>query len=212
MDIEITNETDEQIEFELHDSTPAFANALRRTMIGNVPTLAIEEVRITKNNTGLFDEIIAHRLGLVPWEFDHEKYEYDPEAFEADEDDDEETEDDIRNTVHMALTANGEGTITAGDISVSAEDVAAANPDMMVARLQEDGHLEFEATAKVGLGKHHAKWQAANAAYSYDDGEDTFHFTVETTSGLSPRTVVSQAVARLQDELTDFEESVEAHL
>ncbi|MFB6076551.1 MAG: DNA-directed RNA polymerase subunit D, partial [Candidatus Nanohaloarchaea archaeon] len=65
MEITITDETDDTVEFDIEDASPAFANALRRTMIGDVPTLAIETVTVTENNSGLFDEILAHRLGLL---------------------------------------------------------------------------------------------------------------------------------------------------
>ena len=43
----------------------SLANALRRS-VGDVPVLAISECDIYKNDTVLYDEVIAHRLGLVP--------------------------------------------------------------------------------------------------------------------------------------------------
>ena len=41
-------------------------NSLRRIMLSELPTLAIEDVVIYDNTSALFDEIIAHRLGLIP--------------------------------------------------------------------------------------------------------------------------------------------------
>ena len=45
----------------------SIANALRRVMIAEVETLAIEMVEVRANDTVLFDEFLAHRLGLVPF-------------------------------------------------------------------------------------------------------------------------------------------------
>ncbi|MFB6166767.1 MAG: DNA-directed RNA polymerase subunit D [Candidatus Nanohaloarchaea archaeon] len=202
MDIEIIEEGEDEIEFELEGTSPEFANSLRRTMIGNVPTLAVEDVKIVKNNSGLFDEIVAHRLGMIPWEFDPEKYNV-PEDCDC--------EDGCpKCQVSMALQADGEGTVTAEDISVPSDDVEAREPETPVARLNEDGEMELEMVAQLGLGKDHAKWQAANASYSYDG--ETFHFQVETVSGLDPRTVVTRAVERLEKGLDEFEEEVEKDL
>lgn len=64
--IEITSLTGDTIQFTLSDSDASVANALRRVMIAEVPTLAIEDVQFLNNTSHLCEEYIAHRLGLIP--------------------------------------------------------------------------------------------------------------------------------------------------
>ena len=52
--------------FELLDTDLAVANALRRIMISEVPTMTIDLVEVRENTSALHDEFLAHRLGLVP--------------------------------------------------------------------------------------------------------------------------------------------------
>lgn len=54
------------LSFTLSDADTSMANALRRVMIAEVPTIAIDLVNIEYNTSPMFDEFIAHRLGLIP--------------------------------------------------------------------------------------------------------------------------------------------------
>jgi DNA-directed RNA polymerase II subunit RPB3 len=56
----------EILEFRVNNVESAFANALRRIMLAEIPTLAIEKVTVNSNTSCYHDEMIAHRLGLVP--------------------------------------------------------------------------------------------------------------------------------------------------
>ena len=62
MKVKVISRKGENLVFTAEDITPAMANALRRIMISEIPTLAIEWVDFHENTSVLFDEIIAHRL------------------------------------------------------------------------------------------------------------------------------------------------------
>jgi DNA-directed RNA polymerase II subunit RPB3 len=64
--IEITEVKKGQISFVLSKTDTSIANALRRVMIAEVPTMAIDIVEVENNTSVLNDEFIAHRLGLIP--------------------------------------------------------------------------------------------------------------------------------------------------
>ncbi|KAG8349070.1 RNA polymerase Rpb3 Rpb11 dimerization domain [Trypanosoma vivax] len=56
----------ETLEFQLDEVDNSFANGLRRVMLAEVPVLGAESVTIIKNTSVLPDEMLAHRIGLVP--------------------------------------------------------------------------------------------------------------------------------------------------
>lgn len=55
-----------ELEFDIIGITPAIANAFRRIMLSEVPSMAIEKVHIYNNTSIIQDEVLAHRLGLIP--------------------------------------------------------------------------------------------------------------------------------------------------
>mmetsp|Transcript_92681 Transcript_92681/g.193722 ORF Transcript_92681/g.193722 Transcript_92681/m.193722 type:complete len:369 (-) Transcript_92681:64-1170(-) len=69
--IKVTHATPQLVKFELTGTDVSVANALRRVMLAEVPTMAIELVNIQENESVLFDEFIAHRMGLLPLSSHH---------------------------------------------------------------------------------------------------------------------------------------------
>ncbi|KAJ4495007.1 DNA-directed RNA polymerase [Lentinula edodes] len=58
------------IEFDIIGIDASIANAFRRIMIAEVPTIAIDQVYIFDNTSVIHDEVLAHRIGLVPLNVD----------------------------------------------------------------------------------------------------------------------------------------------
>lgn len=64
--VEINEITSDMMTFTLSGTDTSVANALRRVMIAEVPTMAIDLVEIRVNTSVCHDEFLAHRLGLIP--------------------------------------------------------------------------------------------------------------------------------------------------
>lgn len=76
LDIRIQSSTDEALVFDLIGVAPAFANALRRILIAEVPTMAIDKVKLFQNTSIIQDEVLCHRLGLLPIKVDPRMFEW----------------------------------------------------------------------------------------------------------------------------------------
>ncbi len=145
------------VTFLLKNSTPAFANALRRLMIDSVPVMAIEDVEFVQNNSALYDEMLAHRLGLVPLTTDLKSYDIkNPED-----------EYSAKNSLKLSLKAKGPCTVYAGDLKSKDPKVKPAFPKIPLVKLLKGQDLEFEATAILGVGKTHVKFTPCLAWYMY---------------------------------------------
>ena len=160
MKIKILSKKGNKLSFLLEDVTPAFSNALRRIMISQVPTMAIQWVDFHENSSALFDEMIAHRLGMLPIKFNLDKFNF---------------ADDCKCggkgcTVCQAVFVvkkEGPCTVYSGDMKSSNIGVKITDPGFPIVELLKDQKIKFEAIARLGRGKDHIKHQAANAAYQY---------------------------------------------
>lgn len=169
---------DDYMVFDLTDTDVSMANALRRIMIAEVPTLAIEFVTFEENSTALKDEIIAHRLGLIPIYADHS-----PDSFVySHECDCDEHCDKCAVIFSLDLgyeeKAGGNNLL---DVALTSNDLKCQNPDVrpihflnddevalshdlpsddgvVITRVGPGQRLKFKAIAKKGIGKEHAKW------------------------------------------------------
>jgi len=72
--VKLLEETPNSVTLQLEGVDRSYANAVRRFCIAEVPSMAIDDVVILENSSVLYDEILAHRLGMVPIKTDLERY------------------------------------------------------------------------------------------------------------------------------------------
>lgn len=125
------------------EANETLANAIRRS-VSEVPTLAIDEVEIYKNDSALYDEVLAHRLGLVPLVTEKSM--------------------NSKTKVELKLSKTGPCTVYSGDMSGNGEIVESKIP---ITILGKDQKLELVATAILGLGVKHAKYTPGLCYYRH---------------------------------------------
>ena len=155
------NKDEGKISFIVKDTSPAFMNTLRRIMIDEVPTMAIEDVEFRKNNSILYDEIIAHRMGLIPLSTDLKSYNL-PDNCKCD------GKGCARCQLKLTLKASAAGIVYASELKSKDPKVKPVYPKMPIVKLLKGQSLELEATAVLGKGKVHAKWSPGLTWYSYN--------------------------------------------
>ncbi|CAO2657050.1 Nn.00g058530.m01.CDS01 [Neocucurbitaria sp. VM-36] len=64
--VKFHSHTPNDTSFSLISLDTSVANAFRRILLAEIPTLAIEDVFIYQNTSIIQDEVLAHRLGLIP--------------------------------------------------------------------------------------------------------------------------------------------------
>jgi len=140
----------------IEDTKPYFVNSLRRVMLSELPKLAIEDVVIYDNTSALFDEIISHRLGLIPIPTDLSLLSFKNECVCK-------GKGCPNCTVRYTLSKEGEGTIYSGDLQPAEKSWEITEDKIPIVELFDDQRLILEVEAVLGRGKDHAKWQAVQA-------------------------------------------------
>ncbi|MDR2966753.1 MAG: DNA-directed RNA polymerase subunit D [Methanobacteriaceae archaeon] len=159
MEIELKEKNENEIVFIIRNAEVPFVNAIRRIAMMEIPKIAIEDVNIVKNDSTMFDEVLAHRLGLTPLFSNLEVIE----GLVMSEDCDC---DDHCPRCSVSLTLNKTGPENKEDIKVVySKDLSSTDSKIKpvydtipLLKLKKDQDVELEAVAKLGFGKNHAKW------------------------------------------------------
>lgn len=154
MDIQVLHKDKNEAIFMLKEINPALANTLRRLVLEEVPTLAIEEVTLSKNDSPLYDEIVAHRMGLIPLKTDLDYYEFPKEGKES-----------PKYQVNFSLKVKGPCMVYAENIEFDDKKVTTIEPKLPIVMLLKEQKLELEGFAVLGKGKDHMKFSPAHVYY-----------------------------------------------
>ena len=131
--MKLLNKKENQISFtaEIDES---LANAIRR-YLNKIPIIAVDEVEISKNDSPLYDETIAHRIGLIPIKM--EKAISEKKAHK------------------MKLDVSKEGIVYSKELSGDLDVVYEKIP---ITTLNKNQELKLTATLILGKGNEHAKF------------------------------------------------------
>jgi len=157
LEVKILKETDEKIKFIVQGIDSTLAGELRRIMMSEIPIMAIDSVDFTENESVLYNEVIAHRLGLIPLVFDIKKFHFKEEDEKA----------DSLSEVVLVISKKGPGMVYTKDIKSSDPDVKPLYDNIPIVELFDAQKLKLEASASLGYAKNHARYQAAIAHYRY---------------------------------------------
>ncbi|MGY4884265.1 MAG: hypothetical protein ACP5NZ_01670 [Nanobdellota archaeon] len=134
--METINKTENKYTFKA-DIEDSLANAIRR-YVGQIQIAAIDEVEIAKNDSPLYDETLAHRLGLVPLKQSSKK------------------------EGKLKLTSQDKGIVYSGSLK---GDFEVVYPKIPITLLSEGQEIELTATIKMGVGQEHAKFSPGMMNY-----------------------------------------------
>lgn len=140
----------------IEDTNVYFVNTLRRIMLSELPKLAIDDVIIYDNTSPLFDEIITHRLGLIPIPTDLQLLTFRKDCKCK-------GKGCPSCTVRYTLSKEEEGVVYSGDLQPEHESFAIKEGKIPIVELSKDQRIILEVEAVLGMARNHAKWQTVLA-------------------------------------------------
>ncbi|KAJ2714932.1 RNA polymerase II subunit 3 [Coemansia spiralis] len=165
------------VDFVLSNTHLSVANSLRRAMIAEVPTMAIDLVQFIENTSVLADEFVAHRLGLVPLvskTVDKFKLTRDCTCAEYCK------ECSVEFTLHVKCTEPGTRVVYSSELISSNKDVVPVLDEdgqgVILVKLSKGQEINVHCVAKKGVAKEHSKWSPCSAVgFEYDPHNNLRH-------------------------------------
>ncbi|MEM2180668.1 MAG: DNA-directed RNA polymerase subunit D [Nitrososphaeria archaeon] len=161
MQVKVLEESYDKIRVLFEGYPRIYVNSVRRAALSLVPTMAIDDVVILENSSSFYDEVIAHRLAMLPLKTPVGKYVLPSEC-------------DCKSSLgcprcRVLLVLDVEAgdrvrTVYSGELVSEDEDVKPISPNIPILKLSPGQKVKLEAYAKLGRGKDHSKWQAATVS------------------------------------------------
>lgn len=204
--VELLEKVDERISVKFKNVPREYVNALRRLAISEVPTLAIDDVVMVDNSSVVHDEAVAHRLGMIPLRTDLKRFVMPHNC-------------DCKSTLgcskcRVLLVLDSEATertriVTSGELKSEDEEVKPVSNEIPILTLAPGQKVKFEAYARLGNGKSHAKWQPTSSAVVKDgENENESILIIETNLALRPDEVILAAADMLHAKIRNFSHAI----
>jgi DNA-directed RNA polymerase subunit D len=174
-------------------------NAFRRVILDEVPTFAIEDVEIVKNDSALYDETLAHRLGLVPLTTDLLAYNMKKDCKCG-------TVGCALCEVKMSFSQSETGYVYSGSIKSEDPAVKPAFDTIPLTKLLDGQEIEVNVVAVLGVGRTHAKWAPAHA-FMKENG-NSIDLVIESFGQLSGNDIFNTSVDVLIGKIEELESNL----
>ncbi|MCL5068806.1 MAG: DNA-directed RNA polymerase subunit D [Thaumarchaeota archaeon] len=206
--IDVIESDQSRIRLRLKGIDRAYANAVRRIAISQVPTMAIDDVVILENSSVMFDELVAHRLGLIPLRTDLNRFNLPEEC-------------DCKSALgcpkcRVLLVLDAEATdkvrtVTSADLVSEDPETKPISDAIPVVKLAPGQKIKLEAYARLGKGSEHAKWQPTSASVLIETGKpDEFELYIESVGSIPAPQIFVRSIERLHKSLEEFANQVAA--
>ncbi len=203
MEVKVLEKTPTRLRVLIEGAPLAFVNSLRRAAYTMVPVMAIDYVEIIENNTVLYDEMLAHRLGLIPLDSREAIKRYvKPEEFEErciDRETGAPRLDDRSCFAELILDVEVDGgpgslrMVYSGDMQSSDPSVRPVYSNIPIVLMTSGQKLKVKAYARLGYGKEHAKWFPVSVAahrytpvLEFDPGHEKAEECIECIEEFAP--------------------------
>ena len=140
-----------KIIFLVKGSNEIFTNTIRRLIVEEVPTLAVEDLEIKDNSSALYDEMLGLRLGLLPIKTDLKSYVLKDQC-KCD------GEGCAQCELKITLKASKKGYVYASEAKSTDPKCTFVYEKMPVVKLLTKQKIDVTMTAVLGQGKVHTKW------------------------------------------------------
>lgn len=180
--------------FAFKDEHPTVVNAIRRLILDEVPTFAVEDVEFVLNESPLYEEALAHRLGLVPLKTDLKSYNKKSECKCG-------GIGCALCEVKITLSADKEGYVYSGAMQSDDPQIVPVDKNIPLTKLFPGKKLQVSMKAILGTGRTHAKWAPAHAFMKEEKG--AIILVVESFGQLDTKelfnTAVDIAIAKIEE-------------
>jgi len=175
-------------------------NALRKTILDNIPSMSITSVVITENTSSLMDEVLGNRLGLLYL------FSCDTDFVQYVEEDVYDGENSIKFIMDVTYSPK-KNYVMSSDLIWSPqrkqqENVTikprVVNKDILLCRLAPGQQIKLEAYATKGCGKINAKFNVvSNCYYRKNEDDKSYSFILEAENGMDPESVLIRGLNML---------------